>query len=155
MLFIPNILWVKFGNPNDAFNQAKENKILLTLERLGQMSTTISALVVQDTTPVFSRTIWLTTSLIAMALYEISWIRYFLGRRTVRNLYRSLWVIPIPLATLPVLAFLLLAIYQNNILLILSVVVLGIGHVGIHLQHRKQMRIDGGHSPGLTVNDCC
>lgn len=37
------------------------------------------------------------------------------------------------------LAFLLLAIYGKNIILGIAVVILGIGHIGIHLMHRREI----------------
>lgn len=42
-------------------------------------------------------------------------------------------------ATLPVLAFLLLGIYGKNIFMTIAVIILGIGHIGIHLNHRKEV----------------
>lgn len=36
-------------------------------------------------------------------------------------------------------AFFLLGIYGRNPLLIVAVIVLGIGHIGIHLGHRKEI----------------
>ena len=47
--------------------------------------------------------------------------------------------IPVAGATLPVLSFLLLAVYGKNIILGIAVVILGIGHIGIHLMHRKEI----------------
>ena len=41
-------------------------------------------------------------------------------------------------ATLPVLAFALLAVYGRNIVLGIAVLILGIGHIGIHLMHMKE-----------------
>ena len=41
-------------------------------------------------------------------------------------------------ATLPVIVVLLLAIYGRNPLLFVAGIILGIGHIGIHLQHRKE-----------------
>lgn len=41
-------------------------------------------------------------------------------------------------ATLPVFAFLLLGIYGKNVFLIMSTIILGIGHIGIHLSYRKE-----------------
>ena len=70
-----------------------------------------------------------------MAAYEIAWIRYFAGARTTRDFYRSLLGLPVPLATLPVAAFLLLGVYGHLLALIVATVVLGIGHIGIHLRH--------------------
>ncbi|MEY8353214.1 hypothetical protein AALB39_07605 [Lachnospiraceae bacterium 54-53] len=80
--------------------------------------------------------------LVLMGMYEFWWIRYFKSRRTLKDFYGSLWKIPVPGATLPVLAFLLLGIYGKVFWLVLSAVILGIGHVGIHLQHRKEIKND-------------
>ena len=41
--------------------------------------------------------------------------------------------------SLPVFAALLLGIYASNIFIIISVIILGIGHIGIHLAHRKEV----------------
>ena len=45
--------------------------------------------------------------------------------------------IPVAGATLPVMAFMLLAVYGKNVILGAAVIILGIGHIGIHLMHRK------------------
>jgi hypothetical protein len=74
-----------------------------------------------------------------MLLYEIFWIRYFRSPRTMKDFYSGILGIPVAGATLPVLAFLLLALYGRNILLGAAVVILGIGHIGIHLMHRKEI----------------
>lgn len=36
------------------------------------------------------------------------------------------------------IAFLLLSIYGKNLFLFISVIILGIGHIGIHLNHNKE-----------------
>jgi hypothetical protein len=66
---------------------------------------------------------------------EICWIRYFTGGHTLKDFYGSLCGIPVPLASLPVMAFLLLGIYSKVIWLIISVIIPGIG---IHIQHLKE-----------------
>jgi hypothetical protein len=45
----------------------------------------------------------------------------------------------VPLASLPVIAFLLLGIYGKVIWLIASAILIGIGHIGIHIQHLKKI----------------
>ena len=40
---------------------------------------------------------------------------------------------------MPVAAFSLLGIYGRNPLMLLAVTVLGIGHIGIHLAHRREV----------------
>lgn len=74
-----------------------------------------------------------------MVLYEAYWVRYFTGEPTLKNFYRSLYGIPVPGATLPIMAFLLLGVYGKVIWMIVSIIILGIGHIGIHFQHLKQI----------------
>ena len=74
-----------------------------------------------------------------MIPYEVFWTRYFRSEKTMKEFYSSILAIPVAGATLPVLAFLLLAIYGKNIILGIAVVVLGIGHIGIHLMHRREI----------------
>lgn len=74
-----------------------------------------------------------------MLLYELNWLRYFKSEKTVKDFYRSLLGIPVAGATLPVIAFLLLGVYGKNLLLIIAALILGIGHIGIHLNHKKEI----------------
>lgn len=140
MLFIPNIIWAK-NQPSD-YDSSNENKLLLLFERAGQVGVTCCALIFTDfNLTVFSLwSIWLIVSFIFMLLYEIYWIRYFRGEHTRRDFYRSFLGIPVPGASLPIIAFLLLGIYGKVIWMILSITILGIGHIGIHLQHLKKIK---------------
>lgn len=54
------------------------------------------------------------------------------------DFYSSILGVPFAGATLPVFAFLLLGIYGRNIFMIVSVIVLGIGHIGIHWGHYRE-----------------
>ena len=74
-----------------------------------------------------------------MVLYEIFWIRYFRSGKTMQDFYSSILGIPVAGATLPVIAFLLLSVYGKNYILGISVIILGIGHIGIHLQHKMEI----------------
>lgn len=47
---------------------------------------------------------------------------------------------PVAGATLPVIAFFLLGIYGKVIWMLITTVVLGIGHIGIHMQHKKEIK---------------
>ena len=54
--------------------------------------------------------------------------------------YSSFCGFPVAGATLPVLAFFLLGIYGFNIFLIIASLILGVGHIGIHVIHEKEVR---------------
>ena len=140
MLTVPNLIWTK--NQPQEYNSANENKILVIFERVGQVLVVCTALIFSDFNfQKFSPwTLWLIAAFILMVLYECWWIRYFKGKRTLADFYSSFCGIPVAGATLPVAAFFLLGIYGKVIWLMISVVILGIGHIGIHLQHRKNIK---------------
>ncbi len=115
----------------------KENKLLLFFERIGQISVTFSVLVFNkfNITNFSLWIIWLVISFTIMLLYELCWIRYFKSEKRLIDFYGKYLKIPVPLASLPIISFLLLGIYGKNIWLITSTIILGIGHIGIHLSH--------------------
>lgn len=141
MLMLPNIIWTR-NQPKDYEKYVvNENKILLTFERIGEVLVSCVVLVFSDFNfkPWSGWSWWLIVSFAFMILYEIYWIRYFKSEKTMHNFYSSLLGIPVAGATLPVIAFFLLSVYGKNIVLGIAVVILGIGHVGIHLMHKKEI----------------
>ena len=140
MLFIPNIIWTKHLPEGYEDSAKNENKILLTFERIGEVLTCVLVFIFSDFNP--RKTIWviwLVLSFAFMLLYEVYWIRYFKSEHTMRDMYSSLLGIPVAGATLPIIAFVFLGIYGSNVFLLVSVIILGIGHIGIHLQHRNEV----------------
>jgi len=139
MLTIPNLIWTRNKPKNYEKYVQKENKVLFAFERIGQVLVTCTALIFSDFNlkPWSNWSWWLVAAFVLMLLYELSWIRYFRSEKMMQDFYSSFLGVPVALATLPVLAFFLLAIYGKNILLGISIIILGIGHIGIHLMHKK------------------
>ena len=141
MLFVPNLLWTKHLPKGYEQSAQNENKALLVLERVGEVAVTGLVLIFRD----FNvqgwnlRLLWLAGALVLMLLYECFWIRYFRSAHTMRDFYSSLLGIPVAGATLPVVAVLLLAVYGRNPILFAAGIVLGIGHIGIHRNHQKEV----------------
>ena len=140
MLFIPNILWSQ--NKPIGYEQyvQNENKILVFLERIGEIAVTCLALI--DDLYIKAFTSWSVFLLLAfffMLLYEMYWLRYFKSERTMHDFYSSFLQIPVAGATLPVLAFLCLGIYSQNLYLVLATIILGIGHISLHYQHQREL----------------
>lgn len=140
LLFLPNLVWTK--KQPQGYRPEGENRALRVLERAGQVLVTCAALLsrgpgVRAWSP---WTLWLLASAALMALYECWWVRYFRSGRTLADFYGSFCGVPVPGAVLPAAAFFLLGVYGRNLFLIVSDVILGIGHIGIHLQHRRRER---------------
>ena len=139
MLFIPNILWTK--NVPEGYTSDGENKILGLFERIGEVMVCCCSLIFSDFNVhgMTAWTWWLLAAVSLMILYEIWWIRYFRSERKLKDFYTGIMYIPLAGATLPVLAFFLLGIYGKVIWMLISVLIVGIGHIGIHLEHYNEM----------------
>lgn len=146
MLMLPNIVWTKHQPKDYEKYVGHENRILLTLERTGEVLVSCLVLIFTDFNlkPWSAWSWWLVLSFLLMVLYEIFWVRYFRSEKTMQDFYSSLLGVPAAGATLPVAAFFLLAIYGRNWALGAAVVILGIGHIGIHLMHRREIRDEAG-----------
>lgn len=141
MLFVPNLFWAK-NKPKDYDNYVKnENKVLRIVENIGQWLVTCIVLIFKDFNIKADSLwiIWLALSFTFMVLYEIYWVRYFKSEKTMKDFYSSLLGIPVAGATLPCIAFFLLGIYGKNLPLIAAVIILSIGHIGIHINHKKEL----------------
>ncbi|NLB42110.1 MAG: hypothetical protein GX815_07580 [Clostridiales bacterium] len=139
VLTIPNLIWTRHQPKEYDFRH--ENKILLIFERVGQVLVSCTALIFSDFNlrPWSIWSLWLIAAVVLMLMYEGWWIRYFKSQKTLADFYGSFCGVPVAGATLPVIAFLLLGVYGKVVWLLISVVILGVGHIGIHLQHLKEI----------------
>ncbi|SBW08273.1 conserved membrane hypothetical protein [uncultured Eubacteriales bacterium] len=139
MLTIPNLIWTR--HQPKGYSTQNENKILLAFERIGQVLVVCTSLIFSDFNlrPWSAWALWLVAAAILMLAYEGWWIRYFISLKTLADFYSSFFGVPVAGATLPVAAFFLLSIYGKVIWLSISTVILGIGHIGIHLQHSREI----------------
>lgn len=141
MLFIPYIIWSK-GKPQ-GYTSKKENKILVFFERSGEALTCCCSLIFSDFN-IHEWTLWslwLIAALILMLMYEAWWVRYFRSERRLSDFYSSFLGVPIAGAVLPVIAFFMLGIYGRVVCMLIATLILGIGHIGIHIQHKNSIDI--------------
>ena len=138
MQLIPNLLWMK--KQPQGYSAEKENRFLALLERVGEALTTCCALIFSDFNlrQWSNWSWWFVAASALMVMYEIWWIRYFKSERRLTDFYSSFLGIPVAGATLPVLAFFLLGVYGKVVWMLMASIILGIGHTGIHLQHRRE-----------------
>lgn len=142
MLFIPNLLWTKHQPTGYEKYVVRENRILGLFERVGEVLVCTAVLIFSDFNIGRIRpwSLVLAGSFLLMVLYEIYWIRYFRSEKRMKDFYSSLLGIPVAGATLPVAAFLLLAVYGRNPFLAAAAVILGVGHIGIHAEHLREIK---------------
>lgn len=138
MLFVPNIFWSR-NMPRGYEDYCKrENKILLCFERAGQVSVSCLRLIFKDFDRVHPIALRVVFGL--MLLYEGYWVKYFKSEKRMADMYTHFLGIPLAGASLPVRAFGLLGVFRKNLPLIAAVTALGIGHIGIHFGHYKEIK---------------
>jgi hypothetical protein len=139
-LFIPNIRWAKRQPAGYEELQKRESRVLLVLERVGQVLTTCTSLIfVCPEGASFSWVLVLVAAALLMILYEIAWIRYFRDGERLDGMYQPLGSVPVPIASLPIAAFVLLGIWHKSPLAAISAIILAVGHIGIHLGHLHEL----------------
>ena len=139
MLFISNIIWAK--HMPSGYESGQENKIMVMFERIGQVCVCACAVMFSDfNLHAFNlHSLWLVASFLCMVLYEGYWIRYFRSQKQLSDMYCSFCGIPLAGAVLPVMGFFLLGIYGKVVWMLISVILLGIGHIQIHYAHAKEL----------------
>ena len=85
--------------------------------------------------------LWLMAAFLLMLLYEVAWVRYFRGGERLDGMYQPLGPIPVPIASLPVAALALLGIWYQSPITVIAAMILGVGHIGIHLEHLRELSL--------------
>ncbi|WP_415979422.1 hypothetical protein [Adlercreutzia equolifaciens] len=142
MLFIPNIAWGRNQPLGYSELARRESAAMRMLERIGQVAVTASALIFACPQGYALPWLWwLIAAFALMLFYEIAWARYFRDERELGDMYAPLGFIPLPLATLPVAAFIFYGIWQQSPITVIAAIILGIGHIGIHSQHSRDLKL--------------
>jgi len=140
LLLVPNLLWTR-NRPKDYETcVTRESRGLRCLERTGEVLVSGLAVLMPGPDPRsgFPWALWFWAACLLMVCYELWWIRYFRSEKTMKDFYSSFLGVPVAGAVLPVAAFGALSIFGRNPLLFAAVVVLGTGHIGIHLGHARE-----------------
>lgn len=121
----PNLLLVLFP-PRTLTPTAHVPRPLGWIERAGQAL----CLVVPAVTPPGELDgWWAIPAFTALAGYYALWARYLLTGRAGTTLYRPWWVVPVPMAILPVVVFFSTAAWLSNPWIALAAAILAIGHI--------------------------
>lgn len=125
---IINIIYVIFPPSDNKEEKVVKHKFAEMLESATRMLyMVIICFITNDYKSSFSN-IMLYLAIIFLVLYYIVWIRYFIKGRKVEYLIKSFLFVPIPLAIFPVLYFLLAALWLNNYIAAIVMIVFGISH---------------------------
>jgi len=121
----PNLLLVLFP-PRTPPPTSHVPRPLGWIERAGQA---LCLVVPAITQPGVIAGWWAIPVLSGLAGYYALWARYLLSGRAGATLYRSWWVVPVPMAILPVAVFFSAAAWLSNPWIALAAAILAVGHI--------------------------
>ena len=143
LVLAPNLLLL-VAPPRDGIRTRDAGVVATVLERAGQVGCLVAPVV---TGAVATLSPWLFLVVVAIAGYLALWVRYLVERRFAA-LYRSVGPLPVPMAVLPVVAFLATGAWLASWWVVAAAVVLGAGHIPNSLATRRRIRAD---APGRGV----
>lgn len=130
LALMPNLLLISFPSKNTSKRVIeKGSAFLMIFEGIGR----VGVMAVPIFSEVHLREQYELFSLLGMVmfllLYYLGWARFYGRGREISLLYKPLFGIPIPLAFAPIGYFLCAAIIMHSLLLLVSTVLLAIGHI--------------------------
>ena len=123
-----NIVYVILPPKNAPTTQQETNKILEIIEQSTRMLYMLAIVFLVSKEKVDFTSAWMFIGLIFLILYYMVWFRYFLGGRDVDLLGKKFLFVPMPLAVFPVIYFIFEAIWLNNYIAVLFMLIFGIAH---------------------------
>lgn len=124
-IFLPNLLLIPFP-PRPKLESPAVPRVLLVFERAGQaLCMTVPA--ITATGPIAWG--WAAPVAMAVLVYWALWVRYLRRGRPGSALFDPVFGIPVPMALVPVAAFLATAAWLQTPWIALAAVVLAVGHI--------------------------
>jgi len=124
-VFAPNLLLLWFP-PRPPMGDVRVPGIFVVLERAGQaLCVTVPAITVGASVHWW----WLIPVAVFVFAYWALWVRFLRAGRPLQALLGPVRGVPVPMALLPVLAFLAGAVWLGNPWLAIAAVVLAAGHI--------------------------
>ena len=130
LLMLPNVVWILLPKA-DAGEQVSVPLFVTIVENVGRAAVLILPLFYSLDLGKRSSTLVMIGMGLALTVYYVSWIRYFVGGRSAALLGAPLLGIPLPMAVAPTL-FLVLSSYLTSSWLMLSASILfGVAHIWV------------------------
>ena len=140
LVLIPNLFFSLKKPVNKPSNLPKEPLLLTIIENIGRYGVFIIPLFYEmDVSGVLEK-----VAIAAMAsmllIYYACWIRYFRNGSDFKWMFLPFMKIPIPLATSPVIFFMLSSIILHSIPMLIFSILLTTGHIPISWQQYKHIK---------------
>ncbi len=130
LLMLPNVVWM-LSSPADTGEQVSAPLFLTLVENAGRVAVLILPFFLSlDLNKKYSTPMMIGLGL-ALTVYYLSWIRYFVGERAVELFRTPLLGIPLPIAVAPTVFLILSSYLMNSWLMLGASILFGVAHVWV------------------------
>lgn len=74
---------------------------------------------------------------LSLLIYYGCWLRFFVNKRDYALLFKPLWMIPIPMAIMPVIYMFFASSMLDSYLLLIATLIFSIGHIPVSYNNYK------------------
>ncbi len=140
-ILLPNLLFIAYPPQSSPENRPSSPKAPSLLENISRAALfTVLILFSGSSFAQAAADIWFILMCLCVGVYYVLWLRYLFGGREFRLLFCPLWVIPVPMAVFPALAFLFAGVWARFIPLILCAALFGVFHLWVSYNTYRQSR---------------
>ena len=130
LLMLPNVVWVLLPKV-DVDEQVSEPLLLTVVENIGRAAVLILPFFFSLSLDKKYSTLVLIGMGLALTVYYVAWLRYFVGGRSAKLLAAPLLVLPLPMAVAPTLFLLLSSYLMGSWWMLGASVLFGIAHIWV------------------------
>lgn len=128
-ILLPNLLIILLPPKNVPADYKDAGLLFTVLERIGQAGCVAVLMLSKSNFDGRLLDVRFLLMLLFIALYYAMWLRYLRKGRDFKFLWTPLWMIPVPMAVFPILAFAFAALWGRSVWLCAAVIFLAAGHL--------------------------
>jgi hypothetical protein len=153
LIFLPNIILIFAAPTSESIPEKVTKNFIYRLVEIIEWIARIAVLIIPFYCKIYLQTkvefLGLGAMILAMLFYYLGWLRYLVKGRDYSLLYTNHLGIPLPMATGPIIYFLLSSIILHSSVMAIASIIFGITHFYISAIERN--RFAGFKSPDLMT----
>jgi hypothetical protein len=131
LLLLPNIIYFIFPPKKIPENLRPIQGVFSLLEKMGRIICFVLPIIFGKMISLQKLSYVVILMGLCLFIYYICWTFYFVNGREYYYLFKPLGMIPIPMAIFPLLYFILLGVWLESPVFLISVLLFSIGHIAV------------------------
>lgn len=140
LLLLPNVIYLIFPPKNIPENLSSVKGVFSVLEQTGRITCFILPIIFGKMISQQEISYLVILMGLCLLIYYICWTSYFVNGRAFYYLFKPLGIIPIPMAVFPLLYLILLGVWLESPVFLISALLFSIGHIAVSWNTYMQIK---------------